>query len=164
MDEVIKWLLTVASASFAAYIGSLFALKRSKNEKLWVQKQEAYLSIIESIHNIIIWADEEYAEHFPIPLPSVSKKKLEELRISKKAAIDSLRKHVHLGGLIVSLEASKQLDKLLSEYYSTEFAIFDEPHYEVPSDDISKLYSKIRELAEKNVEEVKALAKKDLNI
>jgi len=66
MDEGIKWLLTLASASFAAYLGSLFALKRSKNEKLWIQKQEAYLSIIESLHNIIIWADEEYALHFQV--------------------------------------------------------------------------------------------------
>lgn len=164
MDEGIKWLLTLASASFAAYLGSLFALKRSKNEKLWIQKQGAYLNIIESLHNIIIWSDEEYALHFPMPLPSVSKKKLDELRINQRVAIDSLRKHVHLGGLIVSLDASKQLDELLSEYYSAEFAIFDEPHYEGPSDDISKLYSKIREIAEKNIEKVKTLAKKDLNL
>jgi len=165
VDEIGKWLLTVASASLAAYLGSLLALGKAKKEKLWLQKQEAYLSIIDALHNIIIWADEEYASNFPNPLPTVGKDKLNELRRSQQKSLDVLRKHVHLGGLVVSGSASSKLEELLSAYFDEEFRFFDGSYYEhEAAEKISDHYLNLRTIAKKHIEEVKGIAKQDLGL
>jgi hypothetical protein len=164
LDEILKWFFTIISASFAAYFGSLFALGKTKKEKLWLQKREAYLSIIESLHNIIIWADEEYSSNFPFPLPTVEKDKLDELRRNQQTSLDILRKHVHLGGLVVSRNASSKLEELLSEYFSEEFRFFDDiPHHEHEAAEmISNHYLNIRKIVENHIEQVKVIAQNDL--
>ena len=165
MEEVFKWLLTVGSASVAAYVGSWLALGKAKKEKVWLQKQEAYLNIIEALHNTIIWADEEYAVNFPYPLPTVSKEKLHELRSNQDRAMEVLRKHVHLGELVVSKSASDKLETMLSEYYGEEFRFYDDPSlHDNQSDEASKHYQKLRELAEQHIKEIKDIAKSDLGL
>lgn len=165
MDEIIKWILTIVSASFAAYIGSLLALGKAKKEKIWLQKQKSYLSIVESLHNIIIWADEEYSSNFPTPLPTVGKEKIDELRRNQQTSLDILRKHVHLGGLVVSRDASSKLEKLLSEHFGEEYRFFDDPYYEhEAAEKISDHYLNIRKIAEKYIAEVKVIAQDDLGI
>lgn len=168
-DEIWKWLLTILSATLAAYLGSIFALRKTKIEKLWLQKQEAYLNIIDSIYNIIQWADEEYIASFPypIPFPSAGKEGRKELRIKQKISLDTLRKHVHLGGLIVSKEMSSKLEALLKEYDNQISELIDEPYEDGNAQSmemISEHYTNISEITAKYINEVRELAKKDLGL
>lgn len=169
MDEILKWLFTIISVTIAAYLGSFFALRKTKIEKVWLKKQEAYLNIIESIYNISQWADEEYLTSFPypIPFPSVGKEGRNELRIKHKISLDTLRKHVHLGGLIVSKEISLKLEDLLKEYDNQISELIDEPYEDgnVQSMEmISEHYTKISKITVKYINEVRELAKKDLGV
>lgn len=165
MEELVKWTLTVGAASIAAYVGSLLALGKAKKEKLWIQKQEAYLSIIGALHNLIIWADEEYSANFPVPLPTVGNEKLEELRRERIKALDVLRKHVHLGGLVVSKDASAKLDVILTEYFGEESDFFQEDFPEDEhSDEVSEHYSRLRQIVDRHIEDVKRIAKEDLGL
>lgn len=168
INSVPTWVYTLVTATFAAYIGSYFALKKSKYEKVWFQKQEAYLSIIESLHNITIWADKKYVEAFPypVPFPSAGKEELIELQAKQKLSLDILRKHVHLGGLVVSKGASKKLEELLKEYDSEVSDAIEQP-FQGDIDTMVELaehYTRLEIITRKYIDEVRNIAKKDLKL
>lgn len=167
--QIADWLFTVAAASVAAYVGSMFALGKEKKEKIWTQKQEAYLNIIDALHNLIIWTEEEYSVNFPTPLPNSGKEKINEFRIDKDKSIQILKKHVHRSNLILSKTASEKLESILAEYFQEDDNFFFDYHrYENPpygkTIEISEHYSRLREIIQKHISGVIEIAKTDLEI
>ena len=162
-EELVKWLLTIISASLAAYVGSILALSKSKKITIWQKKQNAYLKIIESLHNILVYAEEESSSYLPVPSgnENISKK----LKTRKEISLDVLRKYVHLGCLVVSKDASLKLEQLLSELYDEEFRFYEVPfHDHKAAEKISDHNFKIRKIVEKHIIELKGIASKDLKI
>ena len=63
VEELFKWLTPIVVGFVSAYFASFLALKKSKKEKVWEERREKYKDVIESIEEIIHWAEHVRASH-----------------------------------------------------------------------------------------------------
>lgn len=71
----------------SAYFGSLFALKKFKNEKIWDERRAGYTDVIHALEEILYWAEIVRAESFCEPSSDIPAKYDEALREISKYAI-----------------------------------------------------------------------------
>lgn len=85
--EVFKAITPLLIGFFSAYVGSLFALKKFKKEKLWDERRASYADVIQALEEILHWAEIVRAESFCEPCSSIAPKDDEALRKISKYAV-----------------------------------------------------------------------------
>jgi uncharacterized membrane protein YraQ (UPF0718 family) len=123
-SDVLKWLFSLITAIVAAFLGSTLALRKTKTERRWQAKYDAYQKILAAVESMRYWAEESYASN--LLLPSVSSEKLSELRDGYHEAKRELWSYVHIGELIVCIASRELLEDLLVEIAREEFRFEDD--------------------------------------
>lgn len=89
--EIFKAISPLLVGFISAYFGSLFALKKFKNEKFWDERRASYADVIHALEEILHWAEIVRAESYCEPCSNIAPKDDEALRkISKYAVIGEL--------------------------------------------------------------------------
>ena len=122
--EVAKWLLSLVTAIVAAFVGSTLALRKTKTERRWQAKYDAYQQILAAVEAMRYWAEECYASN--LLLPAVSGEKLSELSNRYQEAKRELWGYVHVGELIISSASRQLLEEVLVEIGRQEFRFEDD--------------------------------------
>ena len=128
-DLVIKHLpgliITIITATIAVHL----SLRRFHSEQWWVRKADSYSKIVESLHEIKTYCEDqmEYIEMHEEP----SDDKEKELQQKFKKASAEIRKAVDMGSFFISLEAERamvnlwdQMDKARNEPSFYEYLNF----------------------------------------
>lgn len=154
-NELLRWL----GALTAAFIGSTFALSRTKRERRWQAKYDAYQRIFAGVEDIRFWAEETYSSSLSLPSIGSAKDLAKRFDDAKR----ELWGFVHVGGLVVSAESQAALEEFLTEISKIEFAFHDEGTDEqnyatVLADHCDKL----RQVVAKHLPVLLQLGKKDL--
>ncbi|GGX71444.1 hypothetical protein [Saccharospirillum salsuginis] len=61
--EFFRWFTPIAVGLISAYVASLLALRKFKREKVWDERRTAYKELIETVEEIIYWAEQVRASH-----------------------------------------------------------------------------------------------------
>ncbi len=162
-DLIIKIFTPLISTFLGAYLAYILSLTKGKKEKIWLRKHEAYMEIIDSLHEVYIWGLQKEAALMP-NFGSRSSEQLKELSISKDKALDILSKYSHVGILIISEGASKMLEETLKEYYSNE--IYYNAEIAIQGDfwEKAEYYGKLHESFRHTISRIKDIARSELGI
>ncbi len=154
-NELLRWL----GALTAAFIGSTLALSRTKRERRWQAKYDAYQRILAGVESIRLWAEETYAS--ALSLPSLGSP--QELAKRFDEAKRELWGFVHVGGLVISTESQAALHDLLTEVSGLEFDFDDEGKDERNYPTVLAAHcDKVRQAVARHVPALMKLGKKDL--
>lgn len=163
MDSVTTILISLCSTFFGALFVYLFSFPKEKKEKIWLRKHDAYTEIIDSLHEVYIWALEEAAARYP-NLASRSSEQLKELSLKKDKALDILSKYSHVGVLIISNKASERLKEVLEKYSSERSFYINEIAMQEDSLRQADHYNDIQKLFSNTISCIKDIAQEDLGI
>lgn len=153
--ELLRWLAALA----AAFIGSTFALSRTKRERRWQAKYDAYQRIFAAVEAIRFWAEETYSSS--LSLPSIGS--AQDLAQRFDDAKRELWGFVHVGGLVVSAKSQEALQDLLTEVSRVEFAFDDEGKDENNyAAVLSEHCDQVRQIVARHLPVLLQLGKKDL--
>jgi len=109
-DLFIKYLPSFIIAIITAIITVHLSLRRFHSEQWWVRKADSYSKIVESLHEIKAYCEDqiEYIEMHEEP----SDDKEKELQQKFKKASAEIRKAVDMGSFFISLEAERSMVNL----------------------------------------------------
>jgi hypothetical protein len=133
IEVFFKWFTPIVVGLISAYFASSLALKKFKKEKVWDERRSAYKEVIESIEEIIHWAEQVRASHCCEPTIGGEANVDEPLR--------KLAKYSVTGSLIFSDEFHNLLKDANLKIHRLRFEIDDESKPDVGSE---------REMAEWN--------------
>ncbi len=97
---IFQFVLTAATAVGASFFTARFALRRFYSEKWWEKKYEGYSSILESLHYIKRFFDEEI--HASMNGRNIPDDRQVELREKHREAQDELAKRMAIGQFVIS--------------------------------------------------------------
>lgn len=118
IDEISTYLSPITVGFVAAYFGSLLALNKFKQEKLWDERRAIYKEIIEAFEELGHWSEYIRASHCCEPTIEVSVKFDEPLR--------TISKHSATGGLFLSADFQIILEEANVKLSQTRFQINEE--------------------------------------
>jgi hypothetical protein len=123
-NDLVKFLASLLAVVIAAYLGSLLALRRTKRERRWQAKYDAYRHILAAVEDMRFWAEETHAANLCLPAAGgdVMKEAGQQFERAKK----DLWGYVHVGRLVISEKATTCLEDLLSKIAHEEFAFEDD--------------------------------------
>jgi len=112
-DLVIKHLPGLIIAIITAIIAVHLSLRRFHSEQWWVRKADSYSKIVESLHQVKAYCEDqmEYIEMHQDP----SDDKEKELQQKLKKAAEQIRQAVDIGSFFISLEAERTMVRLWDE-------------------------------------------------
>lgn len=122
-QQITTWILSVGALVIGAVIGSALALFRTKAETKWRAKFDAYQQILLGFEDMRFWAEETYATN--LSLPTVGGDQADLSQRYRQAKRD-LWSYAHIGGLIISQEATADVRDLLIEIAGEEFEFADD--------------------------------------
>jgi len=121
---VINWMLLfdllinkifpgVLIAIITAVVTVRWSLRRFHSEQWWIKKADSYSKIIESLHQIKTYCEDqiEYIEMSTEPADDKEK----ELQQKHKKALTEIRKAIDIGSFFISLEAERTMVNLWEE-------------------------------------------------
>lgn len=152
ITDILKAVLPgIIIATFTSFLTVHLAIRRFHKDKWWEKKQEIYSSILNTLHNLKNYAEEQYeARIYP---GYITAEKNEELKLEWKAFFREFAKLVDLAPYHLSDKAVA----VLTEYKKkTDVAC--------KSGDIIDRISRDIEAVSKCLEELKIAAKNDLKI
>ena len=156
MDYKLQILLNLISSIIVAFLTVKLTVKKFITEKWWEKKASAYDDLIENLAELQNCAY-KWVDYYQSILVSgvekrLSKEEIEKLRQENIKLTEAIRKISMAGSFMISNEAVRELNKLLSNIN----AITGED----PWEDINKEYSYIMDC----ITDIRAIAKKDLSI
>ena len=116
--EILKLVLPIVWAFLAAFLASFLSLKKFKREKYWDEKYHAYKNVIESLEEILHWAEQARAEHCSEDLINVE--------ADFEGSLRNIRKYTLIGSLLFSEEFLKELNALHHEITMLRSKIHEE--------------------------------------
>ena len=160
-QSLVSWATSFATALLAAFIGSYFALRKYKKEKIWQEKYNAYQEILAAIQNMKYWADETYSSC--LCLPTIGGHEGKEFHRGYAEARKCIAKYTDIGKLIISDDVAHRLDEMNSLLWAEDFRFegegTDDSNYH---DELSKHAENIRRILDERMEGILNSAKKDL--
>jgi len=125
LAETLRGLITLAAVFFGALLAMWFGVRRTKHERRWTAKYEAYERIFAAIEDVRFWVSETISDvHF---LPTVGGKTAEDLTDRYYEAQRVLSSYVHVGHLVISEEARDQLEQLMQDIWREEHRYREDP-------------------------------------
>lgn len=159
--ELSSWFLSLSSVVVGVVLGAFVTLWRRQAETKWGTKFEAYQRILSAIDDIRFWAEETYASN--LALPTVSTDDAPALATKYRAARRELWRFVHVGGLIISDDASAELEGLLSKIAQDEFGFWDDSFSEDDySLELARHAERVRTAIDKSLPRLLEVAKRDI--
>lgn len=113
-------------AFFSSWITVILSFNRFQKEKWWERKLEAYTKIIESLHNLKAYMDNEKKYALGVEKDSVSKEETERWISRYKTSEEEVLKFKDIGALIISEGAIALLNKYHNDVM---FALKEESYY-----------------------------------
>jgi len=157
----IEWFASLFSVLLAAFAGSWLALRKTKRERVWEARYEAYRQILSAIHDMRYWAEEAYSAN--LCLPSVGSEKLRSLAARFDEAKHELSSFVHVGELLIAERSREALEDLVTAISKEEFEFGDDP---VSEADFPNRYTdhcdRIRSIVSERLPGILELAKADI--
>lgn len=108
-----KLLPSLLVAVLTAFITVRLSLKRFRSERWWERKADSYSRIVESIHQMKAWCEDQM-ESIETGR-EISEEKEKELRIKFNKASDEIRRAVDIGSFFISSDSEKVLRDLKKE-------------------------------------------------
>ncbi|MGI8546805.1 MAG: hypothetical protein ACR2M1_05640 [Gemmatimonadaceae bacterium] len=148
--EGLKAFVTLAAVVAGALLAMLFGVRRTKAERRWNAKYDAYQQIFAALEDVRFWAAETIADiHF---LPTIGEVSIQALGRKYYEAQRTLSSHVHVGRLIISAEARERLDEFVQELWREEYRYRedsgeDDDHFALLSDHAHKVQALVEEHA-----------------
>ncbi len=164
-QSIISWLTssitTLFVGLFGAFIGAILALWKSKKEKIWQEKYNAYQEILGSFYDMKHWASETSASCLCLPtIGGVNDKESYQKYAEARTCIS---KYINIGKLIISDEVAKKLDEtnqlLWDEDFKFEDQGIDDSNYH---QELCGHAERIEKIIDERLNEIIDLAKKDL--
>lgn len=154
-------ILPVITTIIGAFIGSYLAFGKYKREMKWKVKYDAYREILESIDNMIQWANETYSSCLCLPIiGGIEEKEFYNHYANSRKCIS---RYINIGKLVINSKAAQLLDEinksLVDEDFFFEFQGMDETNY---SKELSIYAERIRSILDSKLEELITIAKQDL--
>ncbi|MFL5579166.1 MAG: hypothetical protein ACJ8AO_02250 [Gemmatimonadaceae bacterium] len=160
--EFLRWIASLGTALLAAFVATALTLRRTKSERRWQAKYEAYQRILGAVEDVRYWAESTYAD--TLMLPSLSQAKLTEASGRFEEAKRALSSFVHIGELVISADALELLDRIRGEISSEEFRYEDDRGGDdSPDHDLAEHCDKIRRIVEGYLPRLLSLARDDID-
>ncbi|MBW2664222.1 MAG: hypothetical protein JRD93_20160 [Deltaproteobacteria bacterium] len=140
-------LIAVTTAVITVHL----SLKRFHSEQWWERKADSYSRIVESLHQIKAWCEDQL-EYIEMNQDS-SHDKEKELQLKFKKASNEIRRAVDIGSFFISLESERTMMTLWDEMEKAK----NEPSF------YEYLNSKLKCL-NNGLKIIKVQAKKDLSV
>ncbi len=159
MSEITTAVLT---ALLAAIVGSYFTVLAFKRQRLWQEKYEACREAIAALENIRFWADESASSVYMMPTTGFPEGKEPYQYLS-----DALRKldyYAVAGSILFGKDLTEKISQARHEIGMERFEANEEWPTMSPEDQMhfqASHAAKIREIADKHLPHVIALAKKE---
>lgn len=110
MSPVISFFISVGSGAIAAFLGSLWAVKRFYRQKTWERRERAYEEIVNALYDVIQYCavqKEDYGQG-----TGLSEARERELRGKYHSAASSLGKATDIGSFYIADDAYSVLTGL----------------------------------------------------
>ncbi len=154
MEELSKIITPIFIGFISAYFGSLLAIRKFKEEKLWERQEKAYTEIIDALYNMLQYCEiqkEDYGGG-----TGYSEKKENEFSEEYSKAFWKIKKATDIGAFVISSEAHSVLMELRNreQLKWEENASWDIYEYEFQH--FQKALNKVVVIANKEVNSTKA--------
>jgi len=110
LDNFLNFFTSIVVAVLASYLTVRFSLRKFYTEKWWERKCNAYIGIIESLHDIILFLEIKQTDYGQGTGLSVEKEK--EIQESYKIAYQKVKKATDIGSFLISKDAEDILIEL----------------------------------------------------
>jgi hypothetical protein len=139
------WLPPVLAAFSAAGLTAWFSLLRFRRERWWEKKFEAYVAIMEALHDIVAGFDEE------LEPGDISAERKVELREQYRSGRNAVYKQIDIGRFLLNDDTVSALQKMLRELDNAEGGT-----------DFSEYLSSSSHAVHTCIERIRAIGKRDL--
>ncbi|MGA7578695.1 MAG: hypothetical protein ACLQUW_12410 [Desulfobaccales bacterium] len=115
-DLILKIFAGIAIATFSSWVTVKLSLRRFRAEKLWERQVDAYLRVIEALHNSKTFSEHSY--NAELQMNKLSDERSEEIVTRSIIAQDEIDKAIDLGAFLFSVGALnilKEYQKEISE-------------------------------------------------
>jgi hypothetical protein len=102
-ELILKIFAGIAIATFSSWITVQLSLRRFRTEKLWERKVDAYLRVIEALHDSKSFSEHTY--NAELQMNKLSDERNEELMARSRIAQDEIDKAIDLGAFLFSVGA-----------------------------------------------------------
>lgn len=149
MSPIASFFISVSSGAIAAFLGSLWAVRRFYKQKTWERRERAYEEIVNALYDVIQYCavqKEDYGQG-----TGLSEDKERELQSKYYSATSSLSKATDVGSFYISDNAYNVLTALrgretLNPNEEPWFEIFESEYQEH-----KKALNKLMEIAKKDL-------------
>lgn len=149
-DILINAAAAVLIAVISAFVTVKLSLRRFYSEKWWERKAKSYESIMEALHHMKKYCDEQVIA--AIEDTKISETREQELEKRRKDAADEVSKAIDIGSFIISDEAVQLLSGLDKELHKAREEETFWEFLDVQSTALGKTLPKLREIARKDLE------------
>lgn len=160
----------LVATAIGSYLGSRFALRNFKKEKIWINRRDSYIEAIQAMDIMRELANRKAYKYDPNHAGMFTEGEIAEAKLNTYQAIEKLKKLQFLGGIVISEEASREISGLLSDFeyqlrnskeirYGEAIGI-DDPR--VHADMSTKFYRSLEDLVERYMKAFRLLAKNHL--
>jgi hypothetical protein len=150
-DLIIKLMMGLIIAIITAIVTVHLSLRRFHSEQWWVRKADSYSKIVESLHQVKAYCEDQMGYIEMHQDPSDDKEK--ELQKKLKKAVEQIRQAVDIGSFFISLEAERTMVSLWNEMERSK----NEPSF------YEYLNVKLK-CVNKALQRIKTQARKDLGV
>lgn len=157
-EELFKWITPIVVGFCSALFASQLALRKFKSEKTWDERRSAYKEVIESLEELIHWAEQVRATHCCEPTIDGEALFYESLRNISKFSLT--------GSLIFSTKFQAILEKTNADIHRARFEIDEESRFDLDSEREMHewrfiLTNAIRKIAEDNLPKLISVARSE---
>lgn len=107
MNPIVSFFISVGSGTIAAFLGSLWAVKRFYKQKAWERRERAYEEIVNALYDVIQYCaaqKEDYGQGTGLP-----EDREHDLFDKYRSAASSLAKATDIGSFYISTDAHNAL-------------------------------------------------------
>lgn len=163
LPDLLRGLVTLASVLVGALLALRLGVRRTKEERRWTARYEAYQRIFAAVADMRFWVSETIAHvHF---LPTVGGRPAAELGDRYYEAQRTLFSYVYVGGLVISESARDRLEQFMRAVWEEQHRYEEDARGEeddVHQQDLSAHAHALQDLIEQHLPAIEGAARADL--